>query len=399
MTLDNEVKKLVDYINSIELAIEQRPPSSKHVGAIIADAVLQVGHKWKILVSPRIDRIITNYPKANNISELSLIIKAKEVKEFLNWKGEDVQGRFIKTVEFFKNEQINTFDELYEWLEKEKNRDRLVTKGTEINKAGIPKIGDATADYYRVLVRLPDAVKVDSLVKEFLTEAGIKTSLYKYKELRTIVQLAAKELNKRPLDLDGAIWNYMENKSQNNKRRKSMNSEENGSDIDSEEETTSNKKRLPLKEAEEFANENGFAKEAEYIKSLAKYGISYKARESLFMRLFQGKGKWNEFLKKWPNGNKEDGGKKIEAYTKLSENLKLFLCDISQEKERAKLLNIINGKAIAQLGQPVTQSQTTNQITLSLSDKYIGKLDKLAQECDTDINTLASILLVIQLRQ
>ncbi len=401
MTVKNEVKKLVDYINSIGLIIRPRPPSPKHIGAIIADAVLQVGHGWKKYVAKRVEHIIKNYPNASNINGIISIINKKEIRKFLDWNGQDVQNRFIASVEFFNNEQIDTFDQLYNWLEKDENRDRLITKSSRIDKAGIAKIGDATADYYRVLVRLPDAVKVDSLVKEFLKEAGININQYKYEDWRYIVQLAAKELNKRPLDLDGAIWNYMENKSQNNKRGESMNSEENGSEIDSEEETTSNKKgkkeRLSLIKAEEFADNKELKKEAEYIKSLVEYGISYKAREALFMRLFQREKKWDEFLEnKWEYGKKPDGQNRIKEFNRLSLKFVNFLKDIAEKRIPYDELGILGENATSQIEQP-HQTTTQNSITINLSKEYWDKLEKIAQECGVDKDTVARILIVTQL--
>ena len=75
-------------------------------------------------------------------------------------------------------------------------------------------------DYYCVLAGLPEAVKVDSRVQKFLSEAGINVRKYEYNELRTIVQLAAKQLGKRPIDLDSGIWRYNSDESLKGERRK-----------------------------------------------------------------------------------------------------------------------------------------------------------------------------------
>jgi hypothetical protein len=211
MQLEFEAKKLVDYINSLGLNIPPRKASHEHVGAIIADAVLQGGgHRYKIQVEPRVERVRNRYPAAGTVSGLSSLLKSQGPQALLNWSGEDEQQRFRQTVAFFVKEHVNTFDDLRRWLRSEANRDRLITRSDRVDKAGIAEISDATADYYRVLVRLPDAVKVDSRVEQFLTDAGISVRGYKYAEKRTIVQLAAKELGVRPIDLDGAIWAYQE---------------------------------------------------------------------------------------------------------------------------------------------------------------------------------------------
>jgi hypothetical protein len=212
MELEIEVKKLVAYIKSCGLQIPVRNPPHEHVGSIIADAVLQVRFRWKTHVGPRLERMRDMYPNAATISGLSGLLKTRGAQELLNWHGEDEIERFRQSINFFKKERVETFDNLREWLESDNNRDRLVIKIPGNDKAGIPKIGNATADYYRVLVGLPDAVKVDSLVRNFLTDAGLEVKKYVYEELRSIVQLAAKQLGKRPIDLDGAIWNYEEKK-------------------------------------------------------------------------------------------------------------------------------------------------------------------------------------------
>jgi hypothetical protein len=214
MELEAEAKKLVNYVHSLNdnFKITKAEPL-KHIGAIITDAVLQVGHRWKTHVGPRVERIENSYPEAGTISGLLSLLRSKGAQDLLNWNGIDAQERFRQTAEFFAREQIETVDDLHKWLQSEDNRDRLVTQSPRDDKAGIAKIANKTADYYRVLVGLPDAVAIDTYIKEFLTKAHIDTRKYKYEELRTIVQLAAKQMGIRPVDLDQSIWNFQsENK-------------------------------------------------------------------------------------------------------------------------------------------------------------------------------------------
>ena len=83
--------------------------------------------------------------------------------------------------------------------ESDDNRDRLITNNTHVHKAGIPKIANATADYYRVLVGLPDAVKVDRLVKRFLAHAGIEVKKYsRFKKYCYFCSETIKEETNRP---------------------------------------------------------------------------------------------------------------------------------------------------------------------------------------------------------
>lgn len=208
--LADEIKKLADYIVLVGLEIPERKPPHKHVGAIIVDAVLQVGHQWKTHVGRRVSLIMEKYPGANTFVGLATLLKTEGPGKLLDWNGRDEQRRFIQTIEFFRDEQVDTFEELRKWLELDINRDRLVTNSPRADKAHIDRVGDATADYYRVLVGLPDSVKVDTRVKAFLSAAGIGS--HQYKDMRTVVQLAARELGRRPIDLDAAIWNYQMNR-------------------------------------------------------------------------------------------------------------------------------------------------------------------------------------------
>lgn len=201
MELEAEVKKLVDYIKLIGLQIPARKPPSRHVGAVIADAVLQIGHEYERQVRKPIVRLREEYPEAATISGFLHLLETTGAQELLDgWKGIKEHRRLHDHARFFAGRGIETFEELAAWLQDEKNRDILITAGLGMR--------DRTADYYRVLVGLPDAVKVDSRVEKFLGDAGIDIRKYEYKELRTMVQLAAKQLGKRPIDLDGAIWNY-----------------------------------------------------------------------------------------------------------------------------------------------------------------------------------------------
>jgi len=242
MKLELEAKKLVNYINSLDLNISPRKPSHEHLGAIIADAVLQIGHKYKEQVSNRVEDIITNYPQANTVSGFLNILKQVGAQKLLSgWKGHREHKRLNEHAMFFASKGVDTFNELCDWLQDDNNRDSLIEAGLGIR--------DKTADYYRVLVRLPDAVKVDSQVEEFLADAGIDVTHYAYKEKRTIIQLAAKQLGKRPLDLDGAIWNFQD--SRNDK----------GGDM-------VKNYGFTVKQAEQFSLQRGYVNEVQIINGM-----------------------------------------------------------------------------------------------------------------------------------
>jgi hypothetical protein len=217
--LRTEAQKLANHIQSLgnDFAILTAKPEN-HIGAIIADAVLQVGHRWKTHVEKRVKRIKTAYPGAATLSGLSRLLATIGEKKLLDWEGRDEQKRFRQTIQFFSKEQvngkkINTVSDLARWLNSDANRDRLLTRSQRKDRAGIPRVGDKTADYYRVMVGLPDAVAIDSLITKFLRDAGVK-GRSQYNKARAIVQRAASILSEarneqiRPIDLDRSIWTF-----------------------------------------------------------------------------------------------------------------------------------------------------------------------------------------------
>ena len=223
--LQAEAARLAAYIQSLGggFRVLKAQPSN-HAGAIIVDAVLQVGHRWKTHVEKRIKRIEFKYPDAATISGLLRLLAAVGEKELLDWNGNDEQRRFRQTIEFFSQEdvdgeKINTVSQLARWLASDTNRDRLLTKSQREDRAGIPRVADKTADYYRVMVGLPDAVAIDSLIAGFLRDAKVK-GRSRYYNAKRIVQLAAPMLSTirnediRPVDLDLSIWEYQSKKQQ-----------------------------------------------------------------------------------------------------------------------------------------------------------------------------------------
>ena len=226
--LQREAKRLVDYIVSLgsNFQIVTAQPET-HIGVIIADAVLQVGHRWKTHVGPKLQGIKSKYPDAATIPGILTLLRTVGAQQLLNWKGTDPQKRFRQTVDFFHREGIDGFDDLRAWLASDDNRDRLVTKSSRNDRAGIEKIGDKTADYYRVMVGIPNAVAVDSYIRAFLRDADVRGGS-QYHMARAIVQLAAPILSAvknrpiQPVDLDQSIWEFQSQKREGNKAGHTM---------------------------------------------------------------------------------------------------------------------------------------------------------------------------------
>lgn len=202
-----QAEKLAIYIKRLD-DFEFREPDPlvdiPHVGRVIVDAVLQVGHSYERQVRKRVE-YIKNYDKAATVSGFLRILNELGINELLDWDSLAMEKDLLAVGNFFVNRGIETYSELKEWLKSEDNRDSLLSNRSELGGHSPFRVADKTADYFRVLVCHWDAVAVDSNIKVILENAGI-TSKYNYKEMRAIVQLAALNMNLRPIDLDASIY-------------------------------------------------------------------------------------------------------------------------------------------------------------------------------------------------
>ena len=359
-----EATKLVRYVGSLSLKIPTRKPPNRHVGAIISDAVMQVGHNYENQVRKPIVSLRRRYPRAATVSGFLHLLGTVGAQQLLGgWKGQREHRRLSDHAKFFAGQGINTFDELAVWLQAESNRDSLIRA-----RLGIK---DKTADYYRVLVGLPDAVKVDSRVEEFLADAGIDVTKYAYTDLRAIVQLAARQLGETPINLEGAIWDY-----KGNKGERRMGS-----------------KYLPLREAKNFAVSNGFGNEAVYIDGFPKsHPLTYKNknryRRGLYMELFRIRRVWQQFMNKhWPNASTQDGRDRIAKYDKRAK-------EILEKYPEVK--DLLRGK----LGEgPSASPEQPVLITISLLPDQQTQLEELAHDWKVQAPDLARIWILEHLHQ
>jgi len=227
--LAGEAKVFADYLNTLsgfKIIDEALSSADKHVGRVIVDGVLQVGKDYEKQVRPAVQSI-RGFPEAATVSGFISLLNTKPLKSLINFKTPGTKSDLLMVARFFVGKGIETFDDLYAWLGPEQNRDSLLTKNSGLS-GKVFRIADKTADYFRVLVRHWDAVAVDRGIRELLDKAKIisrYSKKYGYKEMRSIVQLAAvSHLNCRPVDLDAGIYDYyVSNKSGGNKPPRTTN--------------------------------------------------------------------------------------------------------------------------------------------------------------------------------
>ncbi len=394
MELENEASKLSEYISELKESGDfeyiEKGIQDEHLGAIIADAILQAGHDYKKYVLPRVIRIKTMFPDHTNVSSLKEFSSsnAEGIRQFLNWNGRKEQERFAATISFFNDEGIETFSDLRKWLSKDKNRDKLITD------SGIQGIRERTADYFRVLVRLPNAVKVDTRITKFLFNAGITKYKYSYKEKRAIVEIAAGFLKIKPIDLDYSIWEY---KSKDNQKQREVAT------------MPKNSKRLPLTKAKKFG-EKRFTEEINWITSeipklLEKYNKNYTPgsnsvdliKRGKYVELYYTNDCWDKFKKScWPNGNLNVGLHEIKrsrsAVKRFDNKVRdgggtlKFEWPLS-DTEWESVLNPQHQKQGANVKGKVNKHNTTLSITIT--DEEAKQLEALAIKFDTTSEKLA----------
>ena len=168
--------------------------SCNHIGAVLADSILQAGLNYRSVVRPRIHRILLNYPQANVINNLITIVKNGETPQFLNWEHHEKIFRFDTIVQVMYESNITDTDCLRENLGNNRFCKEL---------QNIRGVGPKTVDYMSCLVGV-ESVAVDRHVRSFAKRAGIIDMNYHY--LKNIFCFAADLLSISRRGFDAWIW-------------------------------------------------------------------------------------------------------------------------------------------------------------------------------------------------
>ncbi len=179
-----------------------------HMGATLADAVLQRGIDYITVVEPRIKRLLADHPEATTTSAFARVVKERGATFVLAWRDGQKPQTLAALVSLLLENGVETEDDLRAWLEQRENVDRLQR---------IKGIKDKTADYLQILVGI-QTVAVDMHLFDFLTEAGVPTS--NYAEAHKILSETAEILGVEPAQLDHSIWRYRSTRAAKRRRAK-----------------------------------------------------------------------------------------------------------------------------------------------------------------------------------
>jgi len=210
MSPEEAAQRLVDYIHSLpDFVYHELGDSYGHIGATIADAVLQPRRDYDTFVTPRTKRILTKWPHERTVSAMLQLLRSIPASEFLNYQDSENSGswlghrveRFCTILQLLNQEAIESEADLEAWLTSDTNLPKL---------HAINGVGPKTVDYLKILVGVQGAgAAVDSRLRAFLNAAGIVTAPSDYDMPREIINRAAELLSVERAVLDHSIWRYM----------------------------------------------------------------------------------------------------------------------------------------------------------------------------------------------
>lgn len=175
-------------------------PVYQHMGAVLADSVLQAGLNYAKVVRPRIATILRTFPHATTVKILIEVIEREGSPRFLQWEHREKVSRFDSLIGFVAEAKIESTFELGEALQDESFR-------ADIQR--VRGVGPKTVDYMSCLVGV-DCIAVDRHIRGFAESAGLEDDSYDY--LRDVFSFAADLLSISRREFDASIWQYQSDK-------------------------------------------------------------------------------------------------------------------------------------------------------------------------------------------
>lgn len=166
----------------------------EHMGAVLADSILQAGLNYSTVVRPRVFNILKYYPHTNTVSSLLKIIDSKQTATYLQWEHHQKITRFENLVTFLRDIAIEDVSDL---------RDHLVLEKFSSQLQEINGIGPKTVDYLACLIGV-ESIAVDRHVRSFAKRVGVINSDYYF--LRNVFCYAADLIDISRRDFDAWVW-------------------------------------------------------------------------------------------------------------------------------------------------------------------------------------------------
>ncbi|EMN1926133.1 hypothetical protein RVV18_000491 [Burkholderia ambifaria] len=189
-------RRIADHAKDEGALFEEKHPRAtcEHLGAVLADSVLQAGLNYTTVVRPRVLAILRAHPTRHTISSLVALIQDGKSSAFLNWRHHEKVSRFEALVGFLKDRGIEDVRDLRAGLASDEFCDAIQT---------VNGIGPKTVDYMACLVGI-DSIAVDRHVRTFAKTVGVENNDYDF--LRKSFCSAADLLSLPRREFDAWLW-------------------------------------------------------------------------------------------------------------------------------------------------------------------------------------------------
>ncbi len=189
-------RRIADYAKDEGVLLKNEPSRviCEHLGAALADSVLQAGLNYRTVVFPRVRRILQTYPNCQTVSSLIPLIESGNANIFLDWGHHEKILRFEALVFFLHKLDIDDVLDL---------RSHLICSRFRENIQTLNGIGPKTVDYMACLIGI-DSIAVDRHVRTFAKAAGVTDDGYHF--LKESFCYAADLLSISRREFDSWLW-------------------------------------------------------------------------------------------------------------------------------------------------------------------------------------------------
>lgn len=189
-------RRVADYARELGVDFEKQEvrPAYIHMGALLADSILQAGLNYNSVVLPRIALILENFPDHDRVSSLFGLVQRGETATFLNWKHAEKIERFDALVSFLNASAVENVVDL---------KHSLLDAAFVTSLRDVRGIGPKTVDYVGCLVGM-DSVAVDRHVRTFAKRVGVMEDDYDF--LKSVFCYAADLLSVSRREFDAWVW-------------------------------------------------------------------------------------------------------------------------------------------------------------------------------------------------
>lgn len=189
-------RRIADHAKEEGAVSEEKHPRAtcEHLGAVLADSVLQAGLNYTTVVRPRVLAILRAHPTRRTVSSLVSLIQDGKSRAFLNWRHHEKVSRFEALVGFLNDRGIEDVRDLRAGLASDEFCDAIQT---------VNGIGPKTVDYMACLVGI-DSIAVDRHVRTFAKTVGVENNDYDF--LRKSFCSAADLLSLPRREFDAWLW-------------------------------------------------------------------------------------------------------------------------------------------------------------------------------------------------